>query len=323
LTVRNSQLILALLLLLFAVVIARGGSDPATEMARLRAQARCGATEFRLGELFEAGLPPSVAERVLGKSPAPGQERLISRNRLERILADWGWRGHLEGPRQVRVFTPAVKLATAPIVSSVSARLDSLLRSVGLELGGELRDLPEHILLSCASIRWELKLGDVGRQRTGQVQLIIEDRGGFISRHTLRFPCRKPGPVAVARRDMSPGETIQDWGLAEMDLFSVRGKPLPTSAMSGAITKRGVRRGQALTEANAKPAPLVCAGGEVDIRLNRGAVQVSLRGVSRSDGALGDLVSVRHLDTRHIKRYRVTGPGTVAPAYLKSARSRS
>jgi hypothetical protein len=45
---------------------------------------------------------------------------------------------------------------------------------------------------------------------------------------------------------------------------------------------------------------------------------VSLRGIARSDGALGDLVSVRHIGDRSLRRYRVAGPGLVVPSYIQA-----
>ena len=306
--------------LLVALLIVFGVAGPAAgETPRLRAAVVCSATEFQVVDLVAGDLPAEIATRVIGRSPQPGGESLLSRERVERVLASFGWRGTLGGAETVRVSTPGVSLAVDPIAESVSAKLDSLLGERGLTLAGAPRGLPHKILLSCGSIRWSIERIDVGSGRTGQATLEVEDRGGFLSRHTLRFDCSRPARVAVAARDLKPGETITGWELAELDLLEIGAEPLPISALHGAVARHAMRKGQAITRANAKAAPLVRAGKEVSIEVSRGSVRVSLRGVAQADGALGDLVSVRNIDTRELKRYRVTGPGTVGPTYLKTS----
>ena len=84
----------------------------------------------------------------------------------------------------------------------------------------------------------------------------------------------------------------------------------PELLAAAVVEKAGwpIEEGEVLTQNNRRPSVLVRAGREVEVRLERGAVTVTMKGIAQGDGALGELVGIRHLGTRELRRYRVTGP---------------
>jgi flagella basal body P-ring formation protein FlgA len=305
--------------LLIAVWALAAGARPAAgreATLSLKADVVCAGPRLPLAAVVAGELPASLASRELGDSPAPGTERTLERRRLRRQLAAWGWSGELTGPEAVRVRTPGVVLDGASLAAAAVARLDALLAAEGLERLGEPDGLPERIVLSGASLRWEVELAAGQRGARRLATLGVTDRAGFSVRYRLRVACAKPVAVPVAAAAVRAGEAVTAWNIASVDSLALAGAPLTPPELAEAVARRTITAGEPLTRRNVKPSLLVRAGREVEISLRRGAVSVSLKGIARRDGGLGDIVTVRRLDNRGLERYRVVGPDRVAPPYI-------
>lgn len=309
----------ALTLCLLVLLAACGARSAAAAPLELQATVDCRGPELRLAELVaegDLGELGELGERVVARSPAPGRSRDLARHRLARLLADWGWRGRLIGPERIVLRTPGVELDTARLRAAVTARLDEELAAAGLRRDGELAGLPASLRLSSRRVRWDLELLSGRPARAAAARLRVEDGQGFETSLRLDYRCTRPLRVAVAGRELPRQAVLADWRFEERDGLRLDGEPLGDADLAGAVATRRIAAGEVLTRANSRPAPLVRAGREVEVRLRRGAVTVTLRGVARGDGALGELVTVKHEDTRALRRYRVAGPGIVVPAYI-------
>ena len=303
-----------LLLTLLAAAVVQAAAPAA--VLTLRESVACQGPSVQLGELFALGSAGDLDARRIAASPAPGTGSVLERSRLVRQLADWGWHGELKGPGQIRLYTPGVVVATAPLEAAVAANLAARLDSLGLRLSADPAGWPAELVCGSARLQWRLALlGDAPRAE-GRAWLTLVDAAGFEQQLELSYHCLQPCQVGIATVDQPRGAVLSQWHLEERDAFAIRGEPLAPAALAGALLMEPLRAGAVITRRNAKPAPLVQAGREVDVRLTRGAVSVSLRGIAREDGALGDLVNVRHLDGRLQRRYRVAGPGLVEPSYV-------
>ncbi len=286
------------------------------ESLRLKQRHVCDGREVRLSDVLMEGTQAPHAERVICDAPKPGASINMSRARLHRRLWDMGWRGNLEGPETLRIETPAVTLSLAPLRETVEGRLSELLEKDGLCLDGELKGWVESVRLSDSRIRWNLDLRGNPGFRNRSASLRIEDSKGFQENVLLRFHCRKPVSVAVAAADLKEGESLMTWDYAEHDGFILDGDPLDPEVLQDAVCKRNIEKGSPLTTRNLRAGLLVREGREVEIHLSRGPVTVTLMGVAQADGALGERVSVRHMDSGELHRYRVSGEGRVSPSYV-------
>ncbi|MBM4118813.1 flagellar basal body P-ring formation protein FlgA [bacterium] len=291
---------------------------PATgqESLALRETLACTGRVVLLGDLLAAGSAGALDARRVAQSPAPGETALLDRERLARQLADWGWTGRLSGPAQVKLHTPGVVVALAPLANAVRAELTARLDSLGLRLSGEVEGWPAELVCAAPRLQWRLALPDGQPRANGSARLTLTDAVGFEQVLELAFPCARPLRVGVVTAPLPRGARLGEWREEERDAFHISGEPLPLAALPGALISEPLRAGEVVTRRNARPAPLVKAGREVEVRLERGGVTVSLRGIAREDGALGELVGVKHLDGQVQRRYRVAGPGLVVPSYL-------
>lgn len=282
----------------------------------LRETVACSTPSVQLGDLLAAGSAGELDTRRIAASPAPGASSVIEKSRLVRQLADWGWRGELKGPAELRLHCPGVVVDTAPLEAAVAANLAARLDSLGLRLSGDPAGWPQELVCASARLQWRLALPDGQARAEGRARLSLVDAAGFEQQVELSFRCSQPRQVGVATAAQPRGAVLSNWRLEERDAFAISGQAIAPAALAGAVLTEPLRAGTVITQRNVRPAPLVHAGREVEVRLARGAVSVSLRGIAREDGALGELVSVRHLDGRLQRRYRVAGPGLVEPSYV-------
>ena len=309
---------IALIIALVLTTLAAAGLASA-ESLRLKAEHLCAGPELMLGDVIAAGSAGDLDGRRIGESPAPGESRSLTRRRLTRLLADWGWRGRLEGPETVLLRTPGVVLDTERLREAVEGQLRRELESFGLRLKEIEGGWKDELRLSTTRVRWDLGLPNRIEQRSNVARLELSDAFGFRCRLQLRFRCERPMQVAVAEGGIPRGATISGWRFEERDGFTIAGTPLTPAELPGAVATTALQPDQVITRGNTRPAPMVRAGREVEVRLQRGAVTVTLRGIARGDGALGEMVSVRHMDSRELRRYRVAGPGIVVPSYTQAA----
>lgn len=284
----------------------------------LRGHLDCDAVQVKLGDLVARGSVEEFADRSVAHAPEPGSSKTLSRHLLARKLADWGWRGRLAGPETITLITPGVVLDTARLREAVETRLVSDLEDLGLGLVEISSGWTEELLMSDSRVRWSLDLPNRIEQRQNLARLTVSDASGFERRLRLNFRCSRPLQVAVASERLLRGAPVSNWRFEERDDFDIQGTPLTPAELAGAVARRPIAAGATITRSNTKPAPLVHSGREVLVRLQRGAVTVSLRGIARGDGLLGELVSVRHIGDRSLRRYRVAGPGLVVPSYIQA-----
>ncbi|MCP4548357.1 MAG: flagellar basal body P-ring formation protein FlgA [bacterium] len=283
----------------------------------LKARVVCTGPELTVGDVLTDCTNSDLAAIVIMRSPEPGESHRVSRNRLERMLMAKGWRGRLSGAEYVELGCPGVQLDLTALREPVEIRIGELLEEIGYRLSS-VTDWPSSMVLSSSNLRWTVSIEKEPQGRSAIARLDLEDRAGFNTHCRLRLTCSQPRQVPVGGANLKPGDALNLWTFQERDCLLLDGRPLTAVELQGAVAKRYLKPGDVLTNRNTKPAPLVHRGREVTIRLQRGAVSICMTGIAQRDAALGDIVSVRHLDTKTMRRYRVTGQNTVAPTYLET-----
>lgn len=130
---------------------------------------------------------------------------------------------------------------------------------------------------------------------------------------------------AVAATPIGRGELIttsavrmEPVPLKELDYSNAYGYATADEAI-GRETKRTVRPGEVLSDANTAPPLMVRRGEEVDVLSGGGGVSVRLRAIASQDGRQGDLISVEMYDSKDKFSARVVGPRRLAVLSAGSA----
>lgn len=158
--------------------------------------------------------------------------------------------------------------------------------------------------------------------------LAFSRRGGPYGRVSVTAKCRSPmawsavlparvnvmSPVVVLRRPLPRNSLIGagDLTLEPRDLADLRGDFVTDPTLvTGWTTKRDLAAGAVLTARQLKPSITVGRGDEVKITAGTGPIRVQATGTALTQGATGELISVRNITSERLIRAWVTGPGRV------------
>ena len=146
--------------------------------------------------------------------------------------------------------------------------------------------------------------------------VLCPDAGGWRYEYVLRASVS--ALVAVTAAPVAAGQmlTAQDVTLERRDVTTLSDAIGSAEAATGQATRRSLRAGEVLRQAQLS-APLLVKRGEPVVMLARfEAIEISTAGEALDAGALNALVRVRNLANGRVVRMRVIGPGTVEPVEL-------
>ncbi|MFO7724820.1 MAG: flagellar basal body P-ring formation chaperone FlgA [Oceanipulchritudo sp.] len=133
------------------------------------------------------------------------------------------------------------------------------------------------------------------------------------SRH-LKLEASLFEEVWLVQQKLARGETPGKDSLRAVtrDVFRERGSPVPaTEGLSRYELRRTLPEGRLLTWDDLTERPAVRRGDIVEIRVEKGALQVTVRGRSLEDGVIGDTVTVKNTSSHRELLTKVTGPDEV------------
>ncbi|MBD3669478.1 MAG: flagellar basal body P-ring formation protein FlgA [Gammaproteobacteria bacterium] len=125
---------------------------------------------------------------------------------------------------------------------------------------------------------------------------------------------RQLAKVLVAVQHLRRGAVLQqqDFTLKEMDINRLRyGYFTDFNDVSGKRLKRHLNRGAVLTPAAIAVTKLVKRGERVTIVAETDGIAIHAAGEALEDGAMGDIIRVRNLNSKKEIEARVDGPGRV------------
>lgn len=149
--------------------------------------------------------------------------------------------------------------------------------------------------------------------------VLCPDAGGWKYEYVLRGSVS--ALVAVTAVPVPAGQalTVQDVTLERRDVTTIGDAIGSAEAATGQATRRSLRAGEVLRQAQLS-APLLVKRGEAVIMLARfEALEISTAGEALDAGAINALVRVRNLANGRVVRMRVIAPGTVEPADIPRA----
>jgi len=146
--------------------------------------------------------------------------------------------------------------------------------------------------------------------------VLCPDAGGWKYEYVLRASVS--ALVAVTAAPVAAGQmlTAQDVTLERRDVTTLPDTVNSAEVATGQATRRSLRAGEVLRQAQLS-APILVKRGEAVIMLARfEALEISTAGEALDAGALNALVRVRNLANGRVVRMRVIAPGTVEPAEI-------
>ncbi len=151
--------------------------------------------------------------------------------------------------------------------------------------------------------------------RIGRITYLVKlRRGGRTAVRPLGVEVRREIHGLVLTRDLARGETVTpaEVSRAWVDATYRRDTPLTDAGFLEQVSmKRGARVGDCLTREMLVPAPVVRTGETVKVVYDKNGFRITLDGIARSDGRVGERIRVKNPDSGALLRVTVVAPGVV------------
>ncbi|MDD5308888.1 MAG: flagellar basal body P-ring formation chaperone FlgA [Deltaproteobacteria bacterium] len=244
-------------------------------------------------------------------SPPPGQVLVVRREDVARAVAAAGFDGKaLRIPESRSVVRSAREASSVEIGAAIAAELGRVLPE-GLVI--EKMEKIGAVLVPASgysvAARWPAT-GGFERRVSVPVDLIADDvpfrrlQAVVTLAALLRIP--------VAARDLPAGAVI---GANDVEDRQVRFTSMPTDLAGGADDVAGrlllkpVRKGEAFVVRDLERIPVVRRGQQIHVESRAGLVRVTMAGVAREDGAVGERIRVVSDSSGRLLWATVLAPG--------------
>jgi flagella basal body P-ring formation protein FlgA len=225
--------------------------------------------------------------------------------------------------------TPASEPAAPAVVTSVgefTLAEDRVLDELQRELTASM------------SLRGELKLSFVEPWKPIEIKngkdwkLVVDGvpKSGLSARFPLRFSVEADGkkigtwqpqvkaqliePVWVSTRRLERGESINSAvaALKEIDVLNTNKELLTVDSDLGIFeVAQSLPADQVLSRSDVALRKLVRRGKVVDVLVNQGALNISMKAIALADGGAGETIGVRNIDSKKDFQAQVVGSNTV------------
>ena len=123
--------------------------------------------------------------------------------------------------------------------------------------------------------------------------------------------------LIVAKADIPAGAILSSSNIKIETIASKYPEPKGWKLPVGLIVKRKIKSGQQIRNSlltKAKPEILVKRNSKVVIKIDTAAIKLTVNGKALGEGAFGELIKVRNIDSKRIITCKVNHDGTVSPA---------
>lgn len=293
-----------------AIALAFSSADAAS----LRSNVIVESDVVRLGDIFDDAGP--YADRVVLNAPAPGRRLTLDTHWLSEAARAYrvAWRPLSRFDRVV-VERAGKTITAADILDQLRPELerDGMSKNAYLELSNRSfalhvpLDMPTNIEVRNATFEAD----------SGRFQALIVAGGEHSSAQRLMITGRayRAAPVAVLRRSVSAGEIIRK---EDVEIVYRRedqiGRDMiaDTGRLVGMTPRSRLRAGEPVREHDTRPPVLVARNAQVIIRLTHGAMTLTAQGRAEEDGARGDVIRVKNLQSGKIIEATVQSSDLVA-----------
>ena len=283
----------------------------------LRVSATVTGDLVRIGDLIDhAG---AVADVAIFRAPDLGQTGSVPVASVIEAVRNHHQRSRRHGLSEIAV-TRAARVITA---KDIEARiLLALAGKYGLPDSSNLAvvfDNAVRTLMVEASATSELTVAQLSYEpRTTRFEVAFELPGSAIAR---RLSLRFTGSLSETFEAVVPTHELKQGQVIGISDIAVERRPKASSSSTtlttieqaqGLSAKHALRAGQVIRQADVAKPELVARGETVTIMFQVPGITVTILGKAVEPGALGDMISVINVQSKHTIQATVVGPGRVS-----------
>ncbi|MCP4572057.1 MAG: flagellar basal body P-ring formation protein FlgA [bacterium] len=270
-----------------------------------------------LAELAEGPVPAVAADLMICGAGRPGTAVEVSRAGVLRRLVSAGLAREvrMRGPVATVVIFAGRSLAPLELQESVRRMVQPLVPPAQAGAPASWIELDVPRIEKPVAGSWQVAVDRTEPLKPGRNLVRCEVRSSSgVHGFTVTVVLHAFGEAAVALQNVPRGSVLmpklftwswQDLGAARRDLVVGR------ESLAGTSAGRTITAGNSLRRPDLEATPVVRAGDQVELRVVRGSVAVSVQAIARQNGALGQTIPVRNELTGRLRNARVTAPGIV------------
>jgi flagella basal body P-ring formation protein FlgA len=288
---------------------------------RLKPEAKVRGAMVTLGDIAVIR-PSSSAARILAdqklmRSPDPGKRTVLDvatvRSYVTQIPSGLG-RCRWTGAKQVKVERVGVTIGPDDIRGYLNAFIREKQAFLPqAEISFKNINLPMPFVLPEGKIDVEVIPSDPRILHSSRFTLIFRVNGQVEKNIAVGGELEAIAPVVVATNDLNRGDIVDphDVNLVKLDLVNLRDPCLDLKQVLGKKILRPVRQGMPIARNQLVSPPIVRRGQMVTIIAQKGPLRVTAQGISRQNGARGDMVRVQNTSSHKEILCQVSSPGEV------------
>jgi flagella basal body P-ring formation protein FlgA len=256
-----------------------------------------------------------LSDLALFPAPSAGERKCFSSSTLKAYVLDavtnkesirWA------GAETVCVYHEGVFTGSNEIQSAINAAAQKALRHLSPQrVVFEARNLPETSPFHSDRVEYEVLFSDRDVLKSRQVNVIVRVDGQVRENLTIAGRLKAFLPVVVTRAKLSRGSVIeQDQVETEVKNIAELTDPcLDFSEVIGKRVKRPIAINQVISEHDLDLPILIERKQMVTMILQKGALQISTKGMASTDGKLGDVIQVKNMKSHREIPCLIIGPG--------------
>ena len=317
-------------LLLLSILLAgfSGGkpkkADTCAAFISLKPQAVCRGVRIILSDIADINtVDPKLKSKIssidLGRPPAEGWTRIITRENIKEAI-----NSTFNHPLPVK-FLGAIKtevVSKTIVVSqeSIEQSAEFVLKAVSSKEADDIEwsiyRHPRPVRVPAGRFGVDLsariRKGKIGRDQA-IIDVDIKVDGKTVETLPVQFRIRRFREVLVTLSPVRRGEPLEGKvGIKRMEISHFFGKPLTDiNQIKNKVASRLLMSGRIVTDLDIKDPELVRKGDIVTMVGIKGNLRITIKGIARTGGSLGEMVKVMNPSTRRIIVGRVVGFGVV------------
>lgn len=290
------------------------GTSARVDAAALRSTVIVESDIVRLGDIFEDAGP--YADRAVLNAPAPGRRATLNVQWLMEAARAYrvDWRPLSRFDRVV-IERAGKTISAGEIIERLRPELEreGMPKNAHVEFAN--RALAVHLPLDTPT---SVEVRNVGYEaESGRFNALISVGGDHAGAQRLVVTGRafRAAPIAVLRRSIAPGEMIRK---EDVEIVYRREDQVSRDIVSdanrlvGTTPRTRLRAGDPIRENETRPPILVARNAQVIIRLMHGPMTLTAQGRAEEDGARGDVIRVKNLQSGKVIEATVQSPDVVA-----------
>ncbi|MBF0102126.1 MAG: flagellar basal body P-ring formation protein FlgA [Desulfobacterales bacterium] len=285
--------------------------EPAAEVkVRIHEKSEIAGDQIVLSAIADISAPPVMKKRIgdisFGRSPDPGQEKVMYKDRIKRILSYYKWLPEntiWEIPDKITIVIQSQTISTSQLENLYKTYISEKLKGSPYNMSKFSVRGPVHYPMGDLT----LKIMDTNKYQTYEknvnFKVVVYVDGKESGRIILTAWIDRFNPMIFVKQDMMKHNIIkpEDVYITYGNTANISGNFCSSlNEVVGMRLKQTISANSVLRANLVEISPIVKKGDQVKMIAQKGVLRVSTLGIAKEDGAMGEQIKVENVKTNKV-----------------------